>query len=92
MTPLHVAAFYGSCDVMKLLLHEVEGIDVDALDFGSCENRAKDKKTRGGNLRGRGGGGGSTIFPHRVAGLGHANSGIEIDLNVPRAEFDHELV
>lgn len=37
MTPLHVAAFYGSRKVTKMLLSEVEGVDVDALDFGSCE-------------------------------------------------------
>lgn len=37
MTPLHVAVFYGSKDVTKMLLEEVEGIDIDALDFGSCE-------------------------------------------------------
>lgn len=35
MTPLHVAAFYGSKDVIRLLLEHVEGINVDALDFGS---------------------------------------------------------
>lgn len=37
MTPLHVAAFYGSADVLKLLLEEIEGISIDALDFGSCK-------------------------------------------------------
>lgn len=42
MTPLHVAAFYGSKDVIRLLLEHVEGINVDALDFGSCERRARE--------------------------------------------------
>lgn len=37
MTPLHVAAFYGSADVMRMLLEEVQDLDIDALDFGSCE-------------------------------------------------------
>lgn len=37
MTPLHVAAFYGSAAVMGLLLEEVQDLDIDALDFGSCE-------------------------------------------------------
>lgn len=41
MTPLHVAAFYGSCKVTKLLLEQVQGIDIDALDFGSCECKGK---------------------------------------------------
>lgn len=38
MTPLHVAAFYGSADVMRLLLEEVQDLDIDALDFGSCKS------------------------------------------------------
>lgn len=42
MTPLHVAAFYGSTDVMKLLLEEVPDIQIDALDFGSCEWSERD--------------------------------------------------
>lgn len=37
MTPLHVAAFYGSAAVMRLLLEEVQDLDIDALDFGSCK-------------------------------------------------------
>ncbi|CAN0012279.1 unnamed protein product [Laminaria digitata] len=35
MTPLHVAVFYGSADVAKMLLEDVEGLAIDALDFGS---------------------------------------------------------
>ncbi|CAN0241053.1 unnamed protein product [Pylaiella littoralis] len=35
MTPLHVAAFYGSAKVMRLLLEEVDDLDINALDFGS---------------------------------------------------------
>lgn len=38
MTPLHVAAFYGSANVVRLLLDEVQDLDVNALDFGSCED------------------------------------------------------
>lgn len=37
MTPLHVASFYGSAKVIDLLLKEVKGLQIDALDFGSCE-------------------------------------------------------
>lgn len=37
MTPLHVAAFYGSAAVLRMLLEEVHDLDIDALDFGSCE-------------------------------------------------------
>jgi len=36
MTPLHVAAFYGSAAVVQLLLEEVQDLDINALDFGSC--------------------------------------------------------
>lgn len=37
MTPLHVAAFYGSAAVIRYLLDEVNDLDINALDFGSCE-------------------------------------------------------
>lgn len=37
MTPLHVAAFYGSAAVIRYLLDEVKDLDINALDFGSCE-------------------------------------------------------
>ena len=35
MTPLHVAVFYGSANVTKILLEM--GVAINALDFGSCE-------------------------------------------------------
>lgn len=42
MTPLHVAAFYGSADVTEMLLEDVKGIAINALDFGSCEPWRRD--------------------------------------------------
>lgn len=50
MTPLHVAAFYGSANVIRYLLQEVSDLDINALDFGSCARSSRPTDRPNGGL------------------------------------------